>query len=120
MDVLDHDLETIEATRFRNLDLATKTFHKVLIHDPIGSGEESEDVGDEVTLVIVQAIVPVVKVFGQVDFLSCPEGGLGLLVHLPDLNDTENQHISTEHAPAQQKTTLRVTRDARVSKPLTS
>ena len=40
---------------------------------------------DEVALIIVKAIVPVVEVFGQIDLFGSPEGGFRLLVHLPDL-----------------------------------
>lgn len=40
---------------------------------------------DEVSLVVVQLVLPVVEIGGEVDLLGCPEGGLSLLVHLPDL-----------------------------------
>ena len=41
---------------------------------------------DEVALVVVQSVVPVVEVFGEVDLFSCPEGGFCFLVHLPYLD----------------------------------
>ena len=41
--------------------------------------------GDEVALVVVESVVPVVEVFGEVDFFGGPEGGFGFLVHLPYL-----------------------------------
>lgn len=85
VDVLHHDLETVEATSLRDLDLATETLDEVLVDDAVRRGEESQDMGDEVALVIVEAVVPVVQVLGQIDLLSSPEGSLGLLVHLPDL-----------------------------------
>ena len=85
MDVLHHDLETVEAASLRNLDLSAETLNEVLVDDTVGSSEESEHVGDEVALVIVEAVVPVVQILGQINLLSSPEGGLGLLVHLPDL-----------------------------------
>lgn len=85
MDVLHHDLEAVEAARFRDLDLAAESLDEVLVDDTIGGGEEGEHVRDEVPLIIIQAVVPVVQIFGEVDFLSCPEGGFGFLVHLPYL-----------------------------------
>lgn len=42
--------------------------------------------GDEVSLIVVQSVVPIVLILGQVDLLSGPEGCFCLLVHLPDLN----------------------------------
>lgn len=38
-------------------------------------------------LVVVEACVPVVEILGEIHLLRGPEGGLGLLVHLPDLYD---------------------------------
>jgi hypothetical protein len=37
------------------------------------SSEESEDVLDEVSLVVVELVVPVVKIGGKVDLLGSPE-----------------------------------------------
>ena len=85
VDVLHHDLEAVEATGLGNLDLSTETLDKVLVDNAVGGGEEGQDVGNEVTLIVVQAVVPVVKILGEINLLSGPEGGLGLLVHLPDL-----------------------------------
>jgi len=86
VDVLHHDLETVEATSFWNLNLSAEALDQVLVDDTVRGGEEGEDVGDEEALVIIETLVPVVKVLGEVDLLSSPEGSLGLLVHLPDLN----------------------------------
>ena len=85
MDVLHHDLEAVEATSLRDLHLGAEALDKVLVDDAIRGSEEGKDVRDEETLVVVEALVPVVKVLGQVDLLCGPEGSLGLLVHLPDL-----------------------------------
>lgn len=41
--------------------------------------------GDEVALILGQAIVPVILILGEVDLFSSPEGSLSLLVELPDL-----------------------------------
>lgn len=85
VDVLHHDLEAVEATGLGDLDLSTETLNKVLVDNTVGGGEEGQDVGDEVTLIVVQAIVPVMKILGEINLLSGPEGSFGLLVHLPDL-----------------------------------
>jgi len=85
VDVLHHDLEAVEAAGLGDLNLATETLNQVLIDNAIRGSEEGKDVGDEVALVIVQAVVPVVQILGQINLLGGPEGSFGLLVHLPDL-----------------------------------
>ncbi|KAI6757362.1 hypothetical protein HG531_003187 [Fusarium graminearum] len=51
VDVLHHDLETIEASSLGDLDLAAESLNKILIDDAVGGSEESKNVGDEVLLV---------------------------------------------------------------------
>jgi hypothetical protein len=85
VDVLHHDLEAVEAAGLGDLYLAREALDKVLVDDAIGGGEEGEDVGNEEALVVVQSLVPVVEVLGEIDLFGSPERGLGLLVHLPDL-----------------------------------
>lgn len=52
----------IEATSFGYLHLVAESLEQVLINDTIGSGKESQDVGDEVSLVVVESVVPVMKI----------------------------------------------------------
>lgn len=85
VDVLHHDLETVEASSLGNLNLSAKTLNQVLIDDTVRGGKECQDMGNEIFLVFIEAVVPVVHVLGQVNLLSRPERGLGFLVHLPDL-----------------------------------
>jgi hypothetical protein len=85
VDVLNHDLEAVEAASLRDLDLTAEALQQVLVDDTVRGGEESQDVGDEPSLILVNLVVPVVQVFGQVNLLGSPEGSLVLLVHLPDL-----------------------------------
>lgn len=87
VDVLHHDLEAVEASSLGDLDLAAEALDQVLVDNAIRGGKEGQDVRDEVLLVIVQAVVPVVQILGQINLFGGPEGGLGLLVHLPDLID---------------------------------
>ena len=87
MDVLHHDLKAVEASRFGDLHFSGKPLDKVLINDAVRGGEEGQHMRDEVALIVVQPVIPVVQVFGQVDFLGGPERGLGFFVHLPDLHE---------------------------------
>ena len=85
MNVLHHDLEAVKATCLGHLDFRAKSLDEVLVDNAIRGGEECENMRDEEAFVIVQSVVPVVKVFGEVDFFGGPEGGFGFFVHLPDL-----------------------------------
>jgi hypothetical protein len=62
VDVLHHDLETVEATSLGNLDFTTEALDKVLIDNSVGRSEERKDVGNEVSLIVIESIVPVVKI----------------------------------------------------------
>jgi hypothetical protein len=53
MDVIHHDLETVEALHFCSLNLARESLDQIFVNNAIRSGEESEDVRDEVTLIVV-------------------------------------------------------------------
>ena len=63
VDVFHHDLEAVEAARLWYLDFTAETLDEVLVDDAVGSGEEGEDMGNEVAFVVVQSVVPIVKVF---------------------------------------------------------
>ena len=82
--VLHGYLEAVEAPGLRRRDLGREVPAEVLVDYSVGRGEEREDVGHEVPLVGGQ-VVPVLQVRSKVDLLGGPEGGLGLLVHLPNL-----------------------------------
>jgi len=80
-DSLHHDLETVEALCLGGLDLGRESLDKVLVDDTIrlisaGSGwcetatyssEESKDVLDKVSLIVVELVVPVVKIGCEID-----------------------------------------------------
>lgn len=53
--------------------------------------------GDEVALVVIQSVVPVVEVFGEVNFFGGPERGFRLLVHLPYLVESTCKPRVTKH-----------------------
>lgn len=85
MDVLHHDLETVETSGLGDLNLRAETLDKVLVDDTVRGSEEGEDVRDEEALVVVETPVPVVKILGEINLLGGPERGFGLLVHVPNL-----------------------------------
>ena len=76
-------LKAVEASGLRHLDLLHEALDQVFVDDAVGSREESEDVRDEVLLLLLQ-LGPVRQVLGEVDLFCRPEGGLRLLVHLPN------------------------------------
>jgi len=84
MNILDSNLKSVEKTGLRTLDLSGKVTGEILIYNAVGGGEEGEDVGDEVTFIVGEAF-PILEVRGQVNFLSGPEAGLGLFIHVPNL-----------------------------------
>lgn len=80
-----HNLEAVEASSFGSLDLGTKSLDEVFVDDTVRRSEESENMRDKMTLVVVELVFPVVLVLGKVHLFCSPEGSLGLFVHLPDL-----------------------------------
>ena len=87
-------MEAIEAARLSRLHFVAEALDQVFVYDPIGSGEESKDVADEVAFIVVELVLPVVEILGEIHLLGSPEGGFSLLVHLPDLvvlNREENE-----------------------------
>lgn len=85
VDVLHHDLESVEASRLRNLHFTAESLDEVLVDNAIGCSEEGEDVADEEALVIVELVIPVWNILAEIDFFGCPKRGHSLLVHAPDL-----------------------------------
>ena len=73
MDVLHHDLETVEASSLWDLDFAAEALEEVLVDNSVRGGEEGKDVGDEVSLVVIESVVPVVDILGEIDLLCRPE-----------------------------------------------
>ena len=94
VNVLHHDLKSIEASGFGDLHLATEPFDQVLVDNPIRRREEGQDVRDEESFVVVEPVVPVVQILGQIDLLGRPEGCLGLFIHLPDLDGHKGRDVS--------------------------
>lgn len=101
MDILDHDLETVEAAGLRNLDLVREALQQILVHNAIGGSKEGQDVRDEVALIVRQLVLPIVHVLGEINFLSGPEGGLSLLVHLPHLVELDGEEHKAARVGAQ-------------------
>ena len=62
VDVLHHDLKAIEAASFGYLYFTAEAFEEVLIDNTVGGGKEGKNVRDEVSLVVIKTIVPVLHV----------------------------------------------------------
>ena len=62
VNILHHNLKTVEAARLRNLDLSAESLEKVLVHNAVGRGEESKNVRDEVAFVVIESVVPVLEI----------------------------------------------------------
>lgn len=78
------------------LHLAGESLNQVLVNDTVGGSKECENVGDEEPLIVVESVLPVTHVLSKINLLSCPERGLGLLVHLPDFVVLDGE----EHKPS--------------------
>ena len=53
VNILHHDLKTIEAAGLGDLHFAAEALDEVLVDNAIRSSEECEDMGDEVALVVI-------------------------------------------------------------------
>eukprot|EP00760_Papus_ankaliazontas_P038938 PhM_4_TR9425/c0_g1_i1/m.5804 len=93
VDVLDGDLESVEAARLGDLHVVHEARREVLENNAVARGEEGEDVLDEVPLVVVEFRLPLLHVLREVHLLDSPERGLRFFVLAPDvlvLNGEEN------------------------------
>lgn len=84
MDVFHHDLESIEASSFWNLNFSAEFLSQVLIDNAVRGCEEGKHVFDEMLLIFVE-FFPMLLVLRKVNFINNPEGGKSILVHLPDV-----------------------------------
>jgi hypothetical protein len=64
VDVLHHDLEAVKASSLRDLDLVGESLKEVLVDNSVRCGEKGENVGNEIALIIVESIVPIVEILG--------------------------------------------------------
>mmetsp|Transcript_105513 Transcript_105513/g.235500 ORF Transcript_105513/g.235500 Transcript_105513/m.235500 type:complete len:237 (+) Transcript_105513:450-1160(+) len=105
MDVLHRHLESIKGASLRHLDFCGKARSQILVDDAIRSGEEGQDVLDEVPLGIGQ-LIPILRILGKVDLLCRPERSLVLLVHLPDLMVLNGEHHPPPRVLLQERVVL--------------
>ena len=73
VDILHHDLEPIETACLGYLHLSAEPLHQVFIDDAIRSGEEGENMGDKIALVVIHSVVPIMQILGQINLFGCPE-----------------------------------------------
>ena len=64
VDVLDGDLEAVEAPGLGPLHLGREVLREVLVDDAVRGGEEGQDRRDEVALLVVQLLLPVLRALG--------------------------------------------------------
>ncbi len=72
MDVLNGNLEAVEASGFRRCDLRRKIAAEVLVDDAIRCSEEGKHMGDEVAFIVSEA-VPICSIGLEVNLLGGPE-----------------------------------------------
>ncbi len=77
-------LAGVEEPRLRPLDFAAESCGKILHHNAVGPREESENVLNEVALVVIE-LLPVLHVAAEVNLLWSPEDGHVLLVFRPEV-----------------------------------
>jgi hypothetical protein len=85
MDILHHDLETVETSCLRDLNFIAESFEKIFIDDTVGSSKKRKDMRNEESFILIETMFPIVQILGKINFLGSPERCLCLLVHLPNL-----------------------------------
>ena len=72
MDILNSNLEAVEAADFRLCDFRREITAEVLVNNAIICGKEGKDVGDEVAFAVSETI-PIWSVGLEVNIFSGPE-----------------------------------------------
>ena len=72
MDILNSNLEAIEAVGFRRCDFRCEITPEVLINNAIRHDKEGKDVGDEVAFVVSE-MIPICSVGLEVDLFGGQE-----------------------------------------------
>ena len=81
---LHHQLTAVEILDLRMRDLVHEAKSQILHYDAVRAGEETEDILNEVSLVVTQ-FLPVSHVLGGVNLLDCPHHRNVLLALLEDI-----------------------------------
>jgi hypothetical protein len=85
MDVLHHNLKTVEAAGFGVLDLVQEIDGQVFVDNAVTGGKEGQHVFDKMLLVGVELVFPVGQILGEVDFFGRPKTGFRFFVKIPDI-----------------------------------
>ena len=72
MDILNSNLEAVEATGFRQCDFRREITDEVLVDDAIRRSEEGKDVGDEVAFVVSE-MIPICSDGLEINLFGGPE-----------------------------------------------
>ena len=90
VNVLDGDLEAVEASGFRHLDFLHESFDEIFVDDAVAGGEKRQHVGEEVTFVVLERL-PVAQIAAEIHFLDGPKRSFGFLVHLPNVRELDGK-----------------------------
>jgi hypothetical protein len=60
------------------LDFVAESLDQVFVDDAVRGGKEGKDVGDEMSLIIVELVLPIVQILGEVNLFGGPEAGFSL------------------------------------------
>ena len=85
MDILHHDLETVETSCLGDLNFIAESFKKIFIDDTVGSSKKRKDMRNKEPFILIETMFPIIQILGKINFLGSPERCLCLLVHLPNL-----------------------------------
>jgi hypothetical protein len=65
--------KVVALSRVFDIAFIGEGFYQIFVDNAIGVGKKGEDMRNEVALVIIKAVVPVMQVLGGVHLLSSPE-----------------------------------------------
>jgi len=82
VNIFHHDLEPVEVTGFRDLNLVAESLGYILRYYTVGSCKKGKYVLDEM-LLITRKLVPVFSILVQVNFVHSPKGCQVMFVHSP-------------------------------------
>ncbi|RUS76227.1 hypothetical protein EGW08_016000, partial [Elysia chlorotica] len=104
VDILHCNLETVKAASLCYLHFLAEPYthaHQIFIYNAITGCKKGQHMRDEVFLLFLQ-LLPLVKVFGEINFFRSPERSLCLLVHLPYIMILDGEYNKTPRVLSQE------------------
>ena len=96
VNVLHHNLESVEEFCLGILNLIDEVFGQILVHNAVRSGKKRKNMLDEVALFFGQLVFPIAGVLMQVNFFCRPKASLCFFVDIPNvvvLNGEEHEAV---------------------------